>query len=384
VQTATLQPSPGAHAPGPPGPGPRRGLRRIPLAAWLGIALLIASVAGAAGLSFHSRTGSADARGPGTEGSGSSGRPLRGVAIGHVDVEGGVAPLYPLQPGQVVRVEDVENKEVEKGAPLLYLDDTVARAQAKEAEADLKAAEEQVAQAEALLRQQGERIAAQEAVIDAKKGNVAAARAKSKQARRFEKIGSASHEDVQVAEEVEQAAKAEVRAEEAKLRALKAADLSREVNRARQAVQARKAQLEKAQFALRECTLRAPGKGRVLRVLVSEGESLGTNPRQPAIQFCPAKRRIVRAEVEQEFAGRVRLGQRARIDDDATSNSVPWWGTVRAISDWYTHRRSILLDPLQYNDVRTLECIIHFDPDPDPEHRPRIGQRVRVTFDPDK
>jgi multidrug resistance efflux pump len=377
VQTATLQPS---SAP----PGPRRALRRIPLAAWLGVALLIASVAGAAGLSFHPRAGSADPRSPGSEDQASSGRPLRGVAIGHVDVEGGVTPLYPLQPGQVVRLEDVENKEVEKGAPLLYLDDTVAKAQVQEAEADLKAAEEQVAQAEDLLKQQDARIAAQEAVIEAKKRNLGAVHAKGEQARRLEKSRAASHEDVQVALEIEQAAKAEVKAEEAKLRAMKAVDLSREVERARQAVVARKAQREKALFALRECTLRAPGKGRVLRVLVSQGETLGPNPRQPAVQFCLARRRIVRAEVEQEFAGRVKLGQRARIDDYATSTNGPWSGTVRAISDWYTHRRSILLDPLQYNDVRTLECIVYFDPDPDPEHWPRIGQRVRVTFDPDK
>jgi hypothetical protein len=47
------------------------------------------------------------------------------------------------------------------------------------------------------------------------------------------------------------------------------------------------------------------------------------------------------------------------------------------MSDWYTPRRSIIQEPLQFNDVRTLECIIQLDPD---QQMPRIGQRVRVKL----
>jgi hypothetical protein len=47
------------------------------------------------------------------------------------------------------------------------------------------------------------------------------------------------------------------------------------------------------------------------------------------------------------------------------------------ISDWYTHRRSIVQEPLQFNDVRTLECIIQIDPH---AQMPKIGQRVRVML----
>ena len=42
-----------------------------------------------------------------------------------------------------------------------------------------------------------------------------------------------------------------------------------------------------------------------------------------------------------------------------------------------TQRRSILQEPFQYNDVRTLECIITLDPSNQPV---RIGQRMRVTI----
>jgi hypothetical protein len=50
---------------------------------------------------------------------------------------------------------------------------------------------------------------------------------------------------------------------------------------------------------------------------------------------------------------------------------------VTRLSDWYTHRRSILLEPMQFNDVRTLESIITLDPG---QPMLRIGQRMRVTL----
>ena len=54
-----------------------------------------------------------------------------------------------------------------------------------------------------------------------------------------------------------------------------------------------------------------------------------------------------------------------------------WRGKVVRLSDWYTHRRSMLQEPLQFNDVRTLECIVQLDPG---QSALRIGQRVRVTL----
>jgi hypothetical protein len=95
------------------------------------------------------------------------------------------------------------------------------------------------------------------------------------------------------------------------------------------------------------------------------------------VLFCPSLPFIVRAEVEQEFAGRVAVGQKALIQDDATGGGS-WTGQVKSISGWYSHRRSMLLEPLQFNDVRTLECIITLDAGQAPL---RIGQRVRVTLE---
>jgi multidrug resistance efflux pump len=208
-----------------------------------------------------------------------------------------------------------------------------------------------------------------------------AAKAKRDAAQRLAIKSLGSNDEAKAASELVKALEAAARAEEAKLRAVEAADPATGMKLAEQEVEAKKAQLDKAEYNLRECTVRAPRDGIVLRVLVSEGDMLGPQPRQPAVQFCPAGPdvpRIVRAEVEQEFASRVALHQVARIQDDAGSETR-WTGKVVRIGDWFTHRRSILLEPLQFNDVRTLECIIAVEPSGPPL---RIGQRVRVFLEP--
>ncbi len=148
-------------------------------------------------------------------------------------------------------------------------------------------------------------------------------------------------------------------------------------------VNAKEKQLEEAKLGVKECIVRAPCKGKVLRTLARVGEVLGANPRQPALEFCPAGDRIVRAEVEQEFAYQVSINQKARITDDARNNgSAEWSGTVTRVSDWYTQRRSPVQEPMQFNDVRTMEVIIRLDNDA--KGALRIGQRVRVELDEKK
>src|SRR5947199_1239188 len=92
----------------------------------VGLALLGASVTGA-GLTLHSRAGDDSARAGAAAGPSRLGQ--RWGASGHVDVDSGVAGLYPLQPGLVVRIPVRENQEVEAGAPLIVLDNTMAREQ---------------------------------------------------------------------------------------------------------------------------------------------------------------------------------------------------------------------------------------------------------------
>jgi len=141
-------------------------------------------------------------------------------------------------------------------------------------------------------------------------------------------------------------------------------------------VDARQARLEEARHALAERVVCAPAEGEVLRLLVAVGDVAGPQGRQAALLFCPRRPRIIRAEVPQEFADRVRVSQAVLIQDDARLVEVGR-GHVARLSDWFTQRRSVLQELAIRNDVRTLECIIRIEPSGMPL---RIGLRVRVVI----
>jgi multidrug resistance efflux pump len=266
---------------------------------------------------------------------------------------------------------------VDKDAPLFLMEDRHARFERDKAEAAWKDAQTQLEQAKQVPDQQNVKVAAQGAVIKAKENKRDAAQKDAEEAKRLSEKDLISKEKAAAAAKLVEAADAEIEAEKKVLEGLKLFDPQIGIKRATQDVAAKKIQLDEAQWAVDECTIKAPYKGKVLRLQISVGESLGPNPRQAAILFCSTGPRIIRAEIEQEFAGKVQVGQAARIKDYTTEDAGTWTGKVKTISDWYTHRRSMLLEPLQFNDVRTIECII----DLDAEQKPlKIGQRVRVIL----
>jgi multidrug resistance efflux pump len=346
--------------------------RRWQIYALVGVALLTVSAGGTALLVNGPRTGAAHGASDKA-----AAEPLpRVICFGHVDIEEGVASLYPLVSGRVVSVAVKENQPVNAGTVLFRLDDTLARLRLKEAEADLVAAREQLEQAQKLNEQQRLKVAQQKAAIASIEQKLAAARELRDRKRELEKNMQINPRDVRVAEALVKELEAVEEAESKKLQELNLNDPNATIRRSQAEVDAKESRREQAQRGVEECELKAPSDGMVLRVLTHTGEVLGPQPRQPAVLFCPKGPRIVRAEIEQEFAGRVEVGQAASIQDDTTS-SPTWHGKVMRVSDWYTHRRSVLQEPFQFNDVRTLECIVAIDAGQPPL---RIGQRVRVTL----
>jgi hypothetical protein len=118
----------------------------------------------------------------------------------------------------------------------------------------------------------------------------------------------------------------------------------------------------------------------VLRLHVGPGEVLTGQAKQPAVVFAADGPQIIRAEVEQEFAGRVKPGQPALVQDE-TDSSLTWRGQVEYVSGWFTKGRSVSPDPFGFNDVRTVESRVSLEPGQPPL---RLGQRVRVTVGPVK
>jgi multidrug resistance efflux pump len=298
------------------------------------------------------------------------------VAVAYVDVEGGVRPLYPAVPGRVVEAPVPEGKEVEAGAVLLRIDDTLAKARLKEAKLVYEAAKEKLTQAKKLVSQHQTKIVIQKAALKAAKKKLEAAQTQAQKVRRlFDKDLQGGKEDIEASNKLVEEATAGVEMQQASLELIQSFDPEGAVRIAQFEADAKKEEIEKADLGVRECSIVAPCRGVILRRMVNIGEVLGQTPNRPAIEFCPSGDRIVRAEVEQEYASKLFVGQKARITDEFTGVGQ-WEGEVIRISDWYTQRRTVLLEPMQYNDSRTLEVIIRLKASP--KGTLRINQRVRV------
>jgi multidrug resistance efflux pump len=345
---------------------------RFPVFLVVGTSLLIGSFIIAA-LALPSRA--ADDAPPGT-GAAVDITGRKTVVAGTVDTRSGVMTVLPLQPGRVKKVLVQDNQEVDEGATLYLMDDTHARFERDKADIAYQAALQQIEKAKKLPALHRAAIAGQQAVIAAKQAKRDAAQKEADDAKRLADKNLASAQKAAAAQKIVEAADREVDAEQEKLRAIEEEDPQIAVKLAEHDLDAKKKQLEEATWALGECTVKAPFKGKALRVLVNAGDAL-PNPHQAPVMFCSTGPRIVRAEIEQEFAPKVYIGQPARIKDYTGDDLGTWTGRVESISDWYTHRRSMLLEPLQFNDVRTLEAIIELDPGQAPL---KIGQRVRVVL----
>src|SRR5439155_21663000 len=99
----------------------------------------------------------------------------------------------------------------------------------------------------------------------------------------------------------------------------------------------------------------APTSGTVLQVAVAPGETLTGLAHQAAIEFGPDSPRVIRAEVEQAFAWQVTEGLEAEIKDDTHAPGT-WTGRVTHVSDWFSQKRSSVGEPLQFSDVRVMNC----------------------------
>ena len=300
------------------------------------------------------------------------------VCFGTVDLERGVASLYPLQPGRVAEVLVAENQTVAQGAELLRLEDGVARSRLAEAEAAVLLAQLQLRQARKQPELHRRRVAHQQAMKDATDSRVAAARRVLAREERLAKSVVITDSDRSISEEKIRETEALERADAERLAELEAQDVEVEIRRAEYEVKAAEARREQAQLALEEHRLKAPRRGTVLRMPVGPGDVLGGQQGQPAVLFAADGPQVIRATVEQEFAGRVKEGEPALVQDEADPTAT-WRGRVGRVAGWYNQRRTVLHDPSELSDVRTIECLIVLDPG---QPRLRLGQSVRIAIGP--
>ncbi|MFL5244526.1 MAG: HlyD family secretion protein [Gemmataceae bacterium] len=355
-------------------PGHRKGFRRFMPYIWvLGVLTLIVSVGG----SWILHTQAADKTAKEDKGPGAGASDSLLVGIGYVDTKRGMISLFPTEQGRVVDVLVDESAKVAKGTPLLKIDDQAAKMTLGRAEADLKAAEAVLLQAQKAPEAHDLDISMQKKAIDAKQMDLDRANEALKSIRARD--SSRNSYDKAVSDEAERSVKMlelAVGAEQEKLKKLQLDDPKVTLTKAQADVEAKKLRRDLAQLAVDECVLKAPMDGSVVRLQTAPGDVFGSPTKQAAMLFCSDEPRIVRADFDQEFANRLKVGQTADISDN-TGAPGKWRGKVTRISGIYTERRNIVQSPFQFNDVRTLECIIELDPNQEPL---RINQLVRVAL----
>ena len=308
------------------------------------------------------------------------------VCLGFVDTEGRMIGIYPdnyPQPSRVLKVLVREGQEVKKGDALLELDRSMYDLKVAEAAAGITAAKAELAKAQAMVRAHRAQVNVLEKELQAKEAELEAKKRVLEQAEKAVDQGNKNAVELEVPRADVKAADLTLTAARMKWETAKAevptyledlanAGITRAQELKRQAEQARD------QVA---CT--AEADGRIIRTFVSEGSNFGPMTREPAFWFVKTGPRLVRAEVTQEFAGRVKEGQTATIEDE-TDDTQQWKGRITKVGDQFLQKRHTsgsAVDIFPVNDERVLECLISIDLAPG-QVGPRFGQKVRVKIDP--
>ncbi len=321
------------------------------------------------------------------------------VVLGVVDtdpppVSYGLPPV--LQSGSIAEVLVKEGDEVKAGQELYKFDDTIQKSDVKRAETAVAYAGTKVKEAEELAKQHAENIKGAERTVEAADRKVGlmkqyydlidqnlerAYKAEDKPPADWAKLKRASADLYRANVDYDTAIQEKKLAEFNHDR-LKAADPQVKVKEAQAAVEQARAELAKAQSVVDLCVVRAKVAGTVEQISIGPGTTLGIGTRAPALWLIPAGPRVVRAEVEAEFAHRVGpdlKGKTVTITDH-TDPKLTYSGVVRRVPRIFLLKRGNA-DNLLGGDTRVLEVVIEVS-DPAPAGKPplAIGQRVRVNL----
>ncbi len=297
------------------------------------------------------------------------------LCTGRVDTPKLVIALDPAQPGRVLSVSAEEGKEVKINQEILRLDDSIAQNRLQQAQSAVKLAEVDRDRAKLDAERFPNQLKAREALVEAAGQQVIAAEKGLEGRKALSGVSKPGEAELAVMEAQVNQLKEFKKSEDLQLADLKKMKTKLMEDAAEARLSAAQADLALARKAVDDCVISAPGPGILLRLQANKGGMLMPGY-TPSIVFAPAGKLIVRAEVDQEFLGKVKVGQAAIILDDSRIQSPTWNGKVLSISRWVAQRRAFILDPGEINDVRTLECVIELDNDDDLV----IGQRMRVRI----
>lgn len=164
----------------------------------------------------------------------------------------------------------------------------------------------------------------------------------------------------------------------ARLRRLEAGTRFEELDMARAALAAAEAKVRDAEAGLEKARLRAPLAGKVIRILLREGESVLAVEAAPVLLLADTRRLQVRAEIDETQILRVRPRQRVRL----TARGLPdrsYRGHVVRILDRLGRKKVETGEPHEKVDLRVLEFVVSLEE----SDGLRLHQRVDVAVEPE-
>lgn len=330
------------------------------------------------------------------------------VVLGLVDTDPPPVPygLPPVLPsGTVVKVHVKEGDEVKADQPLYEFDATIQRQDVKRAEAAVAYANTKVKEAQELAKQHEEQIKVAEKAIETAQRKEALTKqyytlVETSLEALYRSEGTAENKWAERKRSDPNLFKANVDYDtaaneliltRAKRDQLKAADPQVKVKEAEASVEQAKAELAKAQAAVELCVVKAKTAGAVEQITIGAGTTMGVSTRAPALWLIPNVPRVVRAEVEAEFAHQVgpdKVGKAVTIIDH-NDPKLTYSGVVRRVPNVFLLKRASAENFLG-GDTRVLEVVVEVTDaaDADAWHgratsrKPplRVGQRVRVNL----
>jgi HlyD family secretion protein len=300
------------------------------------------------------------------------------VTLGRVEPRAGEIKITaPLPGGRIAGVLVKPNEEVFAGQLLVRLDDQDAQARVAEAEAQV-ALHKRARNDQAAPAASADRRKAEDAAADAERGVADARVALDKTASDW-RAGSATKTDLETARANLSRAEDRLRDRRDALAKLKASADTPLPTRLEGELNVAEAEWRVAQAALEKTQIRAPADGVVLRVDAKPGElSVPTvGPAMVVIGDLSALR--VRAEVNEQDLGRVRVGQSVQVRAGAF-HSREFEGKVSAVARVVGPSRINSGDPRKFSDVDVLEVLVEL-----PNAGPLVvGEQVDVYFKSDR
>jgi HlyD family secretion protein len=329
-------------------------------------------------------SGSATQGGAGQGASGASGQGASttgswdAVTLGRVEPRAGEVKIAaPLPGGRVAEVLVKQNEDVFAGELLARLDDEEALARVAAADAQValhrRARNDQSAPAASADRRKAE-----DAVADAEH-NLADTRAALDKTTADWRAGRVNRGDLDAARTTLARAEDRLRERRDALTKLRASSDTPLPTRLEGELNVAQAEWRVAQAALEKTQIRAPSDGVVLRVDVKNGELAIPAAGPPIMSIGDVSALRVRAEVNEQDLGRIRVGQAVLVRAGAF-HGREFDGRVASIARVVGPSRINSGDPRKFSDVDVLEVLVDL-PNPGPLV---VGEQVDVYFKSDR